>query len=169
MRGVLRIRTAATAIVLAAAWCGLWGEVTVGNAVAGALLGLAIGAVTSVGRPVRRVRLLPLLRFAGVVAADLVRSTVQVAYEIITPVDSTDESVIAVRLPPTQREHMLMLVVSVTLTPGTAVVDIDVESGTLYVHLLHDHRRADTIGHVLQLAALAREALPFQPGKELQR
>ena len=93
-------------------------------------------------------------------AVDLVVSTLNVAYEVLTPTDRTLESVIAVEVPHEPRSHLLLLVVAVTVTPGTAVVDADFESGTLYLHLL-DHRRRDEVEeHVRELARLACAGLP---------
>jgi hypothetical protein len=41
------------------------------------------------------------------------------------------------------------------------VVDADPDTGTLYLHLLHNDRRAATIEHVGQLTRLACDALPI--------
>jgi len=145
---------------LTVAWCGLWGEISTANLLAG--LGIAVAVTTmGIGTPgTGGVQLWPLLRFIGIVAVDLARSTIHVATEIVTPTDYTDESILAVDLPHPSREHLLMLVVAVTLTPGTAVVDADPDTGTLYLHLLHHGRRDATVEHVHQLARLACAALP---------
>ena len=141
-------------------WCGLWGEVTFANIVAG--LGVSSGVIMlGVGTPGQGgIRPVPLLHLLWVVAVDLAKSTVGVATEIVTPTDYTDESIIAIDIGPESRDHLLLLVVAITLTPGTAVVDADSDTGTLYLHLLHDDRRAATIEHVGQLAHLAARALP---------
>lgn len=163
MTKLFRPRRLATIGALTLVWCGLWGELSVGNVLAGLAIAVAVTAI-GVGTPgTGGVRPWPLLRLIGLVLADLARSTIAVATEIVTPIDSTDESIIAVEVPISSRDHLLMLVVAVTLTPGTAVVDADPQSGTLYLHLLHDKRRDDTIAHVHQLARLACDALPITP------
>ncbi len=145
---------------LTAAWCALWGEVSLANLASGFAVAVAILALR-VGPPATgRVRLVPLARFSARVAVDLLVSTVSVAREILTPTDHTDESVIAVRVPTDTRTHLLMLVLAVTVTPGTAVVDTDPDTGTLYLHLLHHDRRDATEAHVRRLAELACQALP---------
>jgi len=160
MSDMFRPRRLATIAALALMWCGLWGEVSAGNILAGLAVAVAVTAI-GVGTPgTGGVRPVPLARLMALVAADLVKSTVNVAIEIITPSDDTDESIIAVEVPLPSRDHLLMLVVAITLTPGTAVVDADPETGTLYLHLLHNKRRDATIEHVRQLAELACEALP---------
>lgn len=155
-------RQIAAAACLIAVWCGLWGSVSPANLLSGAAVALA--AVALGFGPVSRkgIRLLPLLRLVWLVAVDLVKSTFYVAVEVLTPTDRTTEAIFAVRIPPAGRAHFLMLVVAITLTPGTAVVDTDSESGILYLHLLHHNRRAETTAHVEELVALAAAALSPQ-------
>ena len=112
------------------------------------------------------IRLLPLARFVGLVAVDLVLATAAVAREILTPTDRTAEAIIAVDLPTDARAHQLLLIVAVTVTPGTAVVDADPDTGTLYLHVLHAERRDATEAHVRALAELACRALPVVAAPE---
>ena len=153
-------RRIVTMILLVGAWCALWGEVSVANLAAGLVLASAILAL-GIGPSLHgRIVLRPLLRFARLVVGDLVKSTLSVAYEVLTPTDRTRESVISVEVGHETRRHLLLMVVAVTVTPGTAVVDADFDSGTLYLHLL-DHRRRDEVeAHVRELARLACAGLP---------
>ncbi len=145
-------------VFLAAVWCALWREVSVANALVGLLIGAAVtGLAPNDPGPVR---LAPLIKFGWMVLVDLVRSTVSVAVEIVTPVDRTEEAIIAVQLPLESRRHVLLLTVAVTLTPGTAVVEVDATTGTLYLHLLHYNRAAETRAHVEELARMACLAFP---------
>jgi multisubunit Na+/H+ antiporter MnhE subunit len=75
--------------------------------------------------------------------------------------------VIAVTLPAEARRHLLLLVVAVTVTPGTAVVDTDPDSGTLYLHLLNSAEREATELHVRRIADLACRALPTRANREV--
>jgi multicomponent Na+:H+ antiporter subunit E len=106
--------------------------------------------------------LLPLVQFVWLVAVDLVVSTVQVAWEILTPTDYTDEAIIAVDTRIDARSHFLMLVVAITVTPGTAVVDADVDTGRFYLHVLHAEKAPEIVRHVQRLAELACRALPAE-------
>jgi multicomponent Na+:H+ antiporter subunit E len=85
---------------------------------------------------------------------------VSVAWEILTPTDYTDEAIIAVDTQVESRSHLLMLVVAITVTPGTAVVDTDADTGRLYLHLLHAEKADAIVAHVQRLADLACRALP---------
>ena len=161
MRAFVSPRRLITIALLVGAWCSLWGSASVANVLSGTLLAVTILA-GGAGTPSQGgVRLLPLLRFGGLVAVDLVLATFNVAKEVLTPTDSTEESIVAVHLPAESRRHLLLLVVAITVTPGTAVVDSDPDTGTLYLHLLHHDRRDETIEHIERLAELACEALPL--------
>ncbi len=157
------IRRLVTGASLVFAWCALWGDAGIANLASGVVVaGLVIASgIGTAG--VGGLRLRPLARFAVLVAADLVVSTINLAKEILTPIDHTDEAIIAVRVRPQSRRHLLILVVAITVTPGTAVVDADPENGTLYLHLLHYQRRQQLEEHVRELADLACAALPVSP------
>ena len=161
MTRLLRPRHLITIVALMFLWCGLWGELSIPNVVAGLAVGIAVTAL-GVGPPGHgSVNLFALTKLTWLVVVDLIKSTVSVASEILTPTDYTNESVIAVTLSdPEARNHYLLLVVAITLTPGTAVVDTDPDANTLYLHLLHTNRKDETIEHVEELARLACAALP---------
>lgn len=160
MTGRVTTRRVLLVVALSACWCGLWQTVSVANIASGLFLatlivGSGIGTKGEGG-----VRLVPLAKLAWIVLLDLVSSTADVAIEILTPTDRTEEAIIAVEVPAESRHHLLLLSVAITLTPGTAVVDVDPSNGTLYLHLLHIDRREATEEHVQDLARLACEALP---------
>ena len=145
--------------LLVAAWCGLWGSLSVANVASGTVL--AVGALVVTGSaPAGVVRWRSLAHFAGLVALDLTRSTISVVREVLTPTDYTDEAVVAVPVTGAARSHLLLLTVAVTVTPGTAVVDTDADQAVLYLHLLHADRADETTRHVQRLARLACTALP---------
>ncbi len=147
------------AVGLAAAWCALWGDPSLGNIVAGLALGLVLIALF--GPPSQPgVRIVPLAALTGAIVRDLVESTVAVAREVLTPTDYTDERYVTVALGEVGRRHLLLIASAVTLTPGTAVVDVDDATGAVVLHLLHGHREPDTVDHVRRLAALADQAFP---------
>lgn len=168
LRLLFSARKMLTLAALVAAWCALWGNVSAANLLSGTSLGVLILS-NDLGTQVRGgVRPVPLLKFGGLVLVDLVLSTLNVAREILTPADSTEESIVAVSLPVESRRHLLLLVVAITVTPGTAVVDTDPDTATLYLHLLHHDRREEIVAHVEQLAGLACAALPvIEPNRSV--
>ena len=149
-------------VLLTAVWCGLWGAVSIANVASG----LTVAVVAVHRRPVKSstgIRLAPLLRLGWLILVDLVASTVQVAREVLTPTDYSEEGIIAVVVPAASMAHTLLLTSAITLTPGTAVVEIDRDRSTLYLHLLHMDRRSQVEEHVVELAMLSVEALPATP------
>jgi multicomponent Na+:H+ antiporter subunit E len=159
-RALLTPRRSLTIALLVGAWCALWGALSVANVLSGTLVAVAATVFSGVDRNAGGLRVVPLLHFVWLVAVDLVVSTVHVAWEILTPTDYTDEAIIAVDAPLGARSHFLMLVVAITVTPGTAVIDGDADTGRLYLHVLHAEKSDDIVRHVLQLADLACRALP---------
>lgn len=160
VRGVsLRRMIMMSALVVT--WCVLWGDVSAANVLSGVLLAVVLTAPGLGGALSGGVRVVPLLQLSWVVLVDLVRSTVKVAREILTPGDQSSESIVAVSVPPQARRHMLFFTAAITLTPGTVVVDVDVDAGTLFVHLLHDTGAAANRAHVQRLAELTCAAFPI--------
>ncbi len=162
VRALLTARRLLTLALLVGAWCALWGSVSVANVVSGTIVATAATLFAGFDRTTGGLRILPLLRFVWLVAVDLVVSTVQVAWEILTPTDYTDEAIIAVDTTIESRSHFLMLVVAITVTPGTAVIDSDGDTGRLYLHVLHAEKAPEIEKHVRQLAELACRALPVK-------
>lgn len=154
------VRHLVTIAGLVFAWCALWGTVSVANVVSGVLVSLLVlgSGVGTAGRG--GIRIGPLVKFGLLVLIDLVKSSFTVAWEILTPTDYTEEAIIAVEAPLDTRQHLLLLVVAVTVTPGTAVIDTDPDNGTLYVHVLHASKADEIRAHILELSELACRALP---------
>ncbi len=156
-------------LLLVAIWCALWRDISAANVLSGTIV--AVGVQLLLGRPVlgrRPVGLVPLLKLVGLVSIDLVRSTASVAYEILTPTDHTQESILAIAIPSKAQHLMLPLTIMITLTPGTAVIETDPTGGNLFLHLLHHDRRQETVRHVERLAELLAAAFPAPAGvKEL--
>ena len=126
---------------------------------------VAVAALSFSPPPVSsgNIRPVPLFRFFWRVGVDLVRSTIHVAYEILTPTDHTEEAIIRVDTPVDTRSHLLLLVVAITVTPGTAVVDTDPDTGRLYLHVLHADQIPEITAHVERITNLACRALPIEP------
>ncbi len=162
LAGPKRIGTLA---ILVASWCGLWGSFSAANIIAGVLVGIVVMTVGLGGRRSRGgIRLIPLLKFAGLVSVDLVTSTLSVMREVLTPTDYTEEGIVGVDLPEGAEHHLLLLFVAITVTPGTAVVAAEGDGRRVYLHVLHCPRRAQIEEHVRDLARLAAEALPVESG-----
>jgi multicomponent Na+:H+ antiporter subunit E len=142
-------------------WCALWGNWSVANVLSGvAIVTVARSAGLVPSAPLPRFR--PMMRLLGFVLVDLVRSTVVVAAEVLTPTDSTDETIIRVDTDVADGLQRFVMVVAITLTPGTAVVGV--EEGCIEMHLLHRERTDELIEHVRELTALVDATFGHRPG-----
>ena len=105
------------------------------------LLGAAVALVASHGlaalrpEPVRILAFRPMLRLAGIVLADIVRSNLAVARIVLFPRQRVSGFV---RLPLelTNVHGLTMLACIITATPGTIWVELDRENQILLVHVL---------------------------------
>ena len=133
----------------------LWRDISWANLLSGLAI-VALLLVTGLLKPTPMpLRIVPFANFIFLVVGDLLKSTWAVVYEVLTPTDYTEEGIIAVDVPPGSCDSFLMLTVAITITPGTAVVDVDREREILYLHLLHLDGRDEVEAHVLELAELA--------------
>ncbi len=162
LRHLFTLRRVAVVVALTAAWCALWGNISVANILSGLLVS-SIASSAGVNAT-SGVRPLPMLRLFWVVGVDLAVSTGVVVREVLTPTDYTDEAIIEVELPVAARRHLLFLYIAITVTPGTAVVAGDDDRGdgnpVIYLHVLHDDRRDDVVEHVELLVSLVSRAFP---------
>ena len=137
-------------IWLTALWMVLWRSTTLGTIVTG--IALAVTSTWAVrradtDREHHRVRPLALLRYFAHMIFALVKSNVQLAWEVLTPTDYTKPGVLEVRLPPSSELVLTVIANSITLTPGTMTLGLRAETSTLVIHVLHlrdiDEARAE--------------------------
>jgi multicomponent Na+:H+ antiporter subunit E len=119
-------------------WNLLWGDVSWGNVVGGALIAGAVvlffplPPVTFGGRVRPRAVLVLLLRFAG----ELVTASANVARIAVQPGYRPRGAITAVRMRVRTDLNLALTAEMVSLVPGTLVVDVDRDAGTLHVHVL---------------------------------
>jgi len=132
--------------LLTLTWALLWGDFGLANLMAGLAVSIfvvVISAPTGV-TTVQRVSIHPVsvLVFVTYFLFQLVKSSMVVAWEIITPGSRLNRAIIAVPLRTSTEGLVTLIGNSVTLTPGTLTVDVheaDPEAATptiLYVHVL---------------------------------
>lgn len=122
---------------LAVVWVLLWGKITAANV----LTGLLVGVVLCVAFPLPplelELRLHPvgLARFAALFLADLTVSGLRTVWQILGPAPLP----CAVLAVPLRSRGDLMLTataVAVAALPGTAVLELQRSTGTLFVHVM---------------------------------
>ncbi|MFI6241005.1 Na+/H+ antiporter subunit E [Micromonospora sp. NPDC050795] len=130
---------------LVVVWILLWGDVNWANLIGGLLVGAAVlvfyplPAVSFGGR----LRPWALLVFAGRFAVELVSASLHIARIAVQPGYRPRGAIIAVRLRVATDLNLALTAEAVSLVPGTLILEVDRDSGTLYLHVLDTHGPGD--------------------------
>lgn len=132
------LRRAVPLIWLALVWVLLWGTFSWANLISGLVVGGLVLALFPLPRIAGTGRLRPLaaLRLLGHLAVDLVRTSVQVAWQSVRPGPPVRSSVVAVRIDDRSELLLALVVETLSLVPGSVVIDADPATGTLHAHVL---------------------------------
>lgn len=149
------------------------GEVTVRTVLVGLLGGVLLATLWPPKASMPgdfTLRPLAALRFALVFLYQLVVANAVVAWEVLTPTDSTRPGIIAVGLGDAPDGLTALVVAAVNLTPGTFVVETRHDPTVLYVHVLHLHSVEEARAGVRSMHHLAarafRRSTPVMPDEE---
>jgi len=126
-------------MVLVSLWLLLGNSVSLGQVLLGIALGLAIGLAASSTLPAIPVVRSPLkaASYLMLVLRDIVVANLEVARLVVGPLARLRPRVVAVPLDIDEPVVAAVLAATVTLTPGTVSVDLDVGARVLTVHVLN--------------------------------
>lgn len=126
-------------IALAVAWAALTGNITLGGLAIGFLLGSAClyltrslfpGCESYFRRTGKWAKLIVLFLY------ELVVSSLQVVWDVLTPQHKARPSIISVPLTVRREMDVLLVTNLITLTPGTLSLDVTDDGTTLYIHAM---------------------------------
>lgn len=119
-------------------WTMLWGNFSVANTVTGLLVALVITVLLPMPRlPVEgRLHVGSMIRLASTVAYYMVLSSLQVAWLAIRPGAPPLSAVLRAQLSVKSDLVMALLLNTLTIIPGSVVLEIDQERRLAYVHVL---------------------------------
>lgn len=126
-------------LLLAVVWTLLQNNVSAGMVVFGLILGVIIPALTARWWPDRpdEMRLIPMIKYIGIVIWDIIVANIQVAKIILTkPNDQMKPNWVIIPLELKSPEAITILAGTITLTPGTVSADLSNEGHSLLVHAL---------------------------------
>ena len=125
-------------------WVLLWGTVSWANVLSGVLVALAVTLLLPLPAVAGDVRLRPvaLVRFLGWFLTDMVVSAAQVAWQALRP-GSPRGAVVSVQLRTDSDLLLTMLAQTLSLVPGSLVIDLDREERRIALHLLNVRDAAD--------------------------
>ncbi|MGD8169553.1 Na+/H+ antiporter subunit E [Herbiconiux sp. P16] len=138
-------------------WMLLWGEFTWLSLLTGVVLAMLVSvafylpAVALSGR----LNILYALAFVGRLLADIVLASLQIAWSAVNPRYRPSNAIVAVPLRTRSDLVMTFTAESVSLVPGSIVLDVDRETATLYLHALNV--RSASAVPALKRAVLATE------------
>ena len=169
---------------LAGVWVALWGTVSVGNVLAGVVVGVVVTTLLRMA-PMDfhgRVRFWGLARLTGRFVVDLVRGSVEVTMIALRIGYVPTGAVIGVRLRSHSDLYLTLTAELCSLVPGTVVVDAHRLTGTLYLHVLDVTHGGQTAERGIEVAranvlaqeervlrALASDAELVEAGLEVRR
>jgi multicomponent Na+:H+ antiporter subunit E len=120
-------------------WNLLWGTWSWANLLSGIVVALVVTTLLPLPPVVGGMRIHPLrlLYFLGYFLVDLVRSAAQVAWLTLRPGGISRSAIIRVQLRTDSDLLLTIIAESVTLVPGSIVIDLDREERVLVLHVLH--------------------------------
>ena len=126
-------------IWLVVVWILLWGTWSWANVLSGVTVALAVTLLLPLPPVVggTRVRPLPLIRFVGHFLVDLVISGAQVAWRAIGPGGVQQAAIVRVQLRADSDLLLTVVAETISLVPGSLVLDLDRQERLISIHLLH--------------------------------
>jgi multicomponent Na+:H+ antiporter subunit E len=126
-------------------WILLWGTWSWANLLSGLVVALVVMLLLPLPPVVggTRVRPLPLVRFVGHFLGDLVVSGAQVAWRALGPGGVRQGAIVRVQLRADSDLLLTVVAETISLVPGSLVLDLDREHRLISVHLLHADDLAD--------------------------
>lgn len=130
---------------LTVVWVLLWGDLSVGNVLAGFLVSAAVLLVFPLPPLNVRLTLRPLAALILIVRffSDMATASIQVAWLAFRPGKAAGGLVVDMHLQ--GRNELLQTITAemVALVPGTLVIDLDPPTGTLTLHVINVQTRAE--------------------------
>lgn len=156
-----RASQVAAVVWLVAIWMLLWGTLSWANLISGLVVAGVVVAVFPLPPLIVDAHLRPLgiLRFVVRFLWDLVVSSLQVTREAFRFGRPPRNAVIAVPLRTRSDLHLTMIAESLSLIPGSLIVDVGHEEWTLYVHVLGVTDRSDVERFRREVVALEARVL----------
>jgi len=149
---------------LVVVWVTLWEVASWANFLAGTLVAAAVVYLVP-PHPSRPVgfRPLPALRLLVYFLWELVEASAFMAWEVMTPRNRIGAAVVSVQLTSEMDGVVTAVANMVSLTPGTVTLDVDEDTRTIFVHVLHLKSVEETRRSVKRLEDLNLAAFPPRP------
>ena len=123
-------------LLLAGGWCALFGTFDLGTFLPGFVLAFAALSLSSpmFGQTAYFRRVLLSARLGAYFLYELTVSSLQVAWDVVTPAQGSSPGIVAVPLDLEEPMQITVLANLISLTPGSLSLDVSPDGTTLYVH-----------------------------------
>jgi multicomponent Na+:H+ antiporter subunit E len=140
-------------IVLALLWAFLWGSLDIYTLVSGFILGYLLLGVYSRVTQVQGYggKVLQLIRFLAYFIRILIKANFQIAREVVTPRHHMKPRILRYDVSGMTEAQLTVLANTISLTPGTLVVDVSQDKQNLYVHFMYAEDRDEAIRQLDEL------------------
>lgn len=147
---------------LTVVWVTLWEVVSWANVLGGLIVaGLVVAMLPPrAGQPRGRFRPLAAIRLVVYFNWELIAASALMAWEVVTPRNRIRAAVVPVGLTTGVSGVLTAVANMVSLTPGTVTLDIDEDTRTLFIHVLHFKSLEETRRSVRRLEELTLAAFP---------
>jgi multicomponent Na+:H+ antiporter subunit E len=137
-------------LLLALAWCAAWGRISMAEVAIGFVVGYAVlGCLLPGDGTARYVRRVPrVLAFACVYLVEVVRSTLLIAWDVVSPRPHHRPGILAAPLGDETDLEIAVLANLITFTPGTVALDVSRDRRVLFVHDMFIHDPESSREHI---------------------
>lgn len=126
---------------LAIVWMACWGDASFPQFLAGFLVGfvvlIAVESLLPAGRVSYTSKALKALELIGFFFAELWKSNIRVAIDLLRPKPKITPAIVAVPLRLKEDWSLTLLANLITLTPGTLSLDLSADKKTLFIHTMY--------------------------------
>lgn len=125
-------------LLLAAGFAVIMDQLSLGGLAAGFIVGYAALWITRplFGTTGYFVRVIKLIKLAGIFIWELMISNFRVLWDVVTPTHFSRPAVIGVPLDARTDFEIMVVANMISLTPGTLSLDVSEDRSTLYVHVM---------------------------------
>jgi len=139
--------------ILVIIWCGFSNNFTVVNIIFGIVVAITCVLLVSPKNTIRKnsdyaIRFWPLMNLVGFTMVELVRSSLLVAWDVITPKLFSQPKMLEIDLSCEYDVERTLLANIISLTPGSLCIDLCNHQSTIKVHVMFAHDPQATIDYI---------------------
>jgi len=127
-------------------WCGFTNNLRILNIV----FAIAITAFIARKVPNIKINIFPLIRVVAYTFMQLLLSSFYIAWDVITPKVKNTPHIIRYQLQCTNNWQILLLMILVSVTPGTICIDVNEDKTIMTIHAMFDKVNEKVISEKLE-------------------